>query len=107
MVTFEDFKKVEFKIATIKEVEEHPNADRLYVIKLDVGGESLKQVVAGVRAFYTKEQLIGKQVIVADNLQPAMLRGVESNGMILAAKDDVGFTVLTVDKQVKNGTLVT
>ncbi len=106
MITFEEFKKVELKVATVKEVNDHPNADRLYVVTVDMGDKT-KQVVAGIKAFYTKEQLVGKQVIVVDNLAPAMLRGVESQGMILAAKDDVGFTILTTDKQVKLGTLVT
>ena len=106
MITFEEFKKVELKIATIKEVVEHSNADKLYVVKVDVGGVE-KQVVAGIRPFYAKEALIGKQVILVDNLAPVMLRGIESQGMILAAKDEAGFTVLTVDKKVKEGTLVT
>ncbi len=89
----------------IKEVVEHPNADKLYVVTVDLGDRT-KQVVAGIRNFYKKEDLIGKFVVVVDNLDPAMLRGVESNGMILAASDDAGLSVITLDKEVKLGSVV-
>ncbi|MFA6349868.1 MAG: methionine--tRNA ligase subunit beta [Candidatus Omnitrophota bacterium] len=105
MATIEDFKKLELKVAVIKEVIEHPNADRLFVITLDLG-EKTKQVVAGIRASYQKEQLIGKQVVVVDNLEPAVLRGVESQGMILAASDENGVTVISPERTMKLGSMV-
>ena len=105
MATYEDFKKIEFRVAKVKDVIEHPNADKLYVVTVDLGDRT-KQVVAGIRNFYKKEDLIGKFVIVVDNLDPAMLRGVESNGMLLAASDDAGLSIVTLDKEVKLGSVV-
>ena len=105
MITIEDFKKLELKVAQIKEVSEHPNADRLYVISLDVG-DKVKQVVAGIRGSYQKEDLLGKQVILVDNLEPAVLRGVESQGMILAASDELGISIITPLRAMKLGSIV-
>lgn len=105
MATIEDFKKIELKVAEIKEVNEHPNADRLYVISVDLGGRT-KQVVAGIKASYQKEELIGKQVVVVDNLEPAVLRGVESQGMILAAQDEEGFCIISPARTMKLGSIV-
>ncbi len=105
MITYEDFKKLEFKVAQIKEVNDHPNADRLYVITIDLG-DRLKQVVAGIKSSYQKENLIGKQVVVVDNLEPAMLRGVESQGMLLAASDEQGISIVTLERKVKPGSIV-
>lgn len=105
MATYDDFKKIEFKVAKIKDVVEHPNADRLYVITVDLGDKT-KQVVAGIRSTYKKEDLIGRQVVVVDNLDPAMLRGVESQGMILAASDDNGSSIVTLARETKLGSIV-
>ncbi len=105
MATIEDFKKIELKVAQIKEVNEHPNADRLYVITVDVGDKT-KQVVAGIKASYKKEDLIGKQVVLVDNLEPAVLRGVESQGMILAASDESGITIVSPERKMKLGSIV-
>ena len=81
MASIEDFRKLELRIAQIKEVNDHPNADKLLVLILDLGDRQ-KQVVAGIKNFYSKEDLIGKQVVLVDNLDPVILRGVESQGMI-------------------------
>jgi len=105
MATIDDFRKLEFKVAEIKEVAEHPNADRLYVVTLDVGDKT-KQVVAGIRGSYQKEDLIGKQVVLVDNLDPAVLRGVESQGMILAASDEEGICIVSPLRKVKLGSIV-
>ena len=105
MIKLDDFKKLEIKIGKILEVNDHPNADKLYVVKVDVGG-SERQLVAGVKGSYAKEALIGKLVVVLTNIDPAMLRGVESQGMILAASDETGISVLTTDKPVKLGSIV-
>jgi len=102
MISFEEFKKMELKVATIKKVEDHPNADKLYVITIDLGGFS-KQIVAGIRAAYSKEELMDKQIVVVNNLAPVVLRGVESQGMLLAASDADQIVVLTPDKEVSPG----
>lgn len=105
MISYEDFKKLELKVAKIKEVNEHPNADRLYVIIVDVGDKT-KQIVAGIRSSYKKEDLIGKQVVLLDNLEPALLRGVESQGMLLAASDETGITIVSPEREMKLGSVV-
>src|SRR3989338_8105613 len=71
MATLEEFKKLELIVAQIKEVSDHPDADRLYIVKVDTGKEE-KQLVAGIKKSYTKEQLIGRRVIMINNLEPAM-----------------------------------
>ncbi len=105
MATIEEFRKLEFKVAQIKEVNEHPNADKLYVVTVDLGDKT-KQLVAGIRLAYPKEELIGKQVIVVDNLEPAVLRGVESQGMLLAASDEAGISIVSPLRAMKNGSIV-
>jgi len=105
MATIEDFRKLELRIAEIKEVSEHPNADKLLILTVDLGGRQ-KQVVAGIKAFYPKEELVGKQVVLVDNLDPVILRGVESQGMILAGSDESTLAVVSPDKKLKPGSIV-
>jgi methionine--tRNA ligase beta chain len=105
MITIDDFKKIELTVAQIKEVKDHPNADRLYVLKVDTG-DGERQLVAGVKASYTKEQLMGKRIIIVKNLQPAVIRGEESHGMLLAASDTLGSCVLTVERDVALGSMI-
>ncbi len=105
MITIEEFKKLELIVAQIKEVNEHPNADRLYVLKIDTGKE-VKQLIAGIRKAYTMEELLGRKVIVVNNLQPAVIRGEESQGMILAASDENALSILGLDKDIALGSVV-
>ena len=105
MITIDDFRKIELKIVTIKEVLDHPNADRLYVIKVSLGTEE-RQVVAGIKAHYRPEELVGKQVVLVSNLESAMLRGVESQGMILAASDASVMRILSPEQPVETGSIV-
>ena len=105
MIKIDEFRKVELKVGRVKEVKEHPNADKLYVVTVDLGSEE-RQMVAGVKEFYKAEELTGKSVVVAANLEPATIRGVESNGMILASRDSKGLTVLVADKAVDPGSPV-
>lgn len=105
MASIEDFRKLELRIAEIKEVNDHPNADKLLILVVDLGDRQ-KQVVAGIKAFYTKEELIGKQVVLVDNLDPVILRGVESQGMILAGSFDSLLAVVSPDKKLKLGSVV-
>jgi methionine--tRNA ligase beta chain len=107
MITIEQFREVELRVATVCAAEPHPNADRLVVLRVDLGGEE-RQLVAGIRAHYDPATLVGRQVIVVANLAPAKLRGVESNGMVLAAADEVGGRVVLVrpDEAVPAGSVV-
>lgn len=105
MVTIEDFKRFEFMVAQIKEAKEHPNADRLYVLKVD-DGTRVRQLVAGIRSAYTPEALIGKKVVIVANLEPATIRGEVSEGMVLAASDENGLGLLTPERDVKLGSKV-
>jgi len=102
MITIEEFKKLEIIVAQIKEAQVHPSADRLYVLKVDTGSE-IKQLVAGIRAVYPLDTLVGRRVIMINNLAPAVIRGEESQGMILAASDEQGASLLTPDREVALG----
>ncbi len=86
-ITFEDFIKLDLRVATITACVPHPNADRLFKIQLDDGTDDGRQVCAGIRAWYEPEALVGRQVIICANLEPRTIRGEISNGMILAASD--------------------
>ncbi len=105
MVTLEEFKKCELIIAKILEVSDHPNAERLYVLKIDTGKE-IKQLVAGIRKAYTKEELQGRKIVVVNNLEPAVIRGETSQGMLLAASDEQGLALLSIDKDIALGSPV-
>jgi len=105
-VSIDEFRAIELRVATITAAIPHPNADRLLVLTVDIGTEQ-RQVVAGIRTHYQPDDLIGKQVVVVVNLQPATLRGVESQGMILAASDDDGQLAIVVPElPVKTGAAV-
>jgi methionyl-tRNA synthetase len=95
-IKYDDFAKLELRVAKVLEARPHPNADRLLLLQVDVGDQQ-KQIVAGIRAHYTPEQLVGKLIVVVNNLEPAMLRGETSNGMLLAATSGEKVIVLTVD----------
>ncbi|OGX15092.1 MAG: hypothetical protein A2166_06670 [Omnitrophica WOR_2 bacterium RBG_13_41_10] len=105
MASIEDFRKLELKVGQIQEVSEHPNADKLYIITVDLGDKT-KQLVAGIRGSYAKEELVGKQVVVVDNLDAAVLRGVESQGMLLAASDETGIVIVSPERKMKLGSIV-
>jgi methionyl-tRNA synthetase len=106
MITIQDFLKVELLVAVVKAVEDHPNADKLFVLKVDTGKGGEKQLVAGLKGHYTPQELLGKKVIVVNNLSPATLRGVESQGMLLAAQEGQRVVVLTVDKDISPGATI-
>jgi methionyl-tRNA synthetase len=105
MISIEDFRKIELKIATIKSAEPHPNADRLVILQVDLGSEQ-RQICAGIRDHYTTEELVGKQIVVVANLETAKLRGMESQGMLLAASDDDRVIVLSPERPVQAGAKV-
>jgi len=109
-ITYEDFIKLDLRVATVTEVRDHPNADKLICMTVDVGGGEQRQIIAGLKGHYAPEALLGKQIVVVVNLAPRKMRGLESCGMLLAAvvggdpEQDV--VVLTLDKEVPPGTPV-
>ena len=92
-------------MAKVIQAELHPNADKLLVLTVDVGSVQ-KQIVAGIRLHYQPEELIGKFVVVVDNLEPATIRGVVSNGMILAAGDQEKLCLVTPERPISLGSQV-
>lgn len=105
MISIEDFRKIELKVATVKSAEAHPNADKLMVLQVDLGDEQ-RQICAGIRNHYTPEELVGKQIVVVANLESAKLRGLESQGMLLAASNGEQVILLTPDKPAGAGSQV-
>jgi methionyl-tRNA synthetase len=104
-ISYDEFSKVEIRVAEIVEVEPIKGADKLYKLKIDVGG-NMKHVVAGIAKQYSKEELLGKQIVVIDNLEPAVIRGEKSEGMLLAAVEGDDISILTPDRETKPGTKI-
>lgn len=105
MIHIDEFRKIDLRIGVVKSAEAHPNADKLLVLKVDLGSEE-RQIVAGIRAHYQPEELIDKRVVIVANLETAVLRGMESQGMLLAASDGNGVVFLTPEKPVTAGAKV-
>lgn len=106
IIGFDDFKKVDLRVAEIVNAEPVPKANKLIKLQLDIGEDKHRQIVAGISKFYSPEELIGKKIIVVANLKPAKLMGIKSNGMLLAAKDEDKLRLLTVDGEIKPGSKV-
>jgi len=102
VVTFEEFGKVEMKVAKVTAAEKVAGADKLLKLQIDLGGE-MRQIVAGVAQFYAPEDLLGKTLIVVTNLKPAKIRGIDSNGMLLAAQAAGKLVLLSTDKDIDPG----
>lgn len=105
MINYDDFKKLEIKIGTILEAEKIEGTDKLLKLKVDLGVES-RTLVAGIAESYKPKSIIGKQVPILANLEPRTLRGVESQGMILACVIDEKAVLLKPVKKVPNGTKI-
>lgn len=105
-IAFEVFKSMDLRVAEIKTAEDIEGADKIYKLTVDVGEE--RTIVAGIKQFYSKEELTGKKVVVVANLEPRELRGVTSNGMLLAAstEDRTALTLITPDRTIPNGSKV-
>ena len=101
-VSYDDFSKLDIRVARVLEVENIEGADKLYKLQIEVGEEK-KQLVAGIKETYTKDELIGKSIIVINNLEPAVVRGVKSEGMLLAAIDGDNISLLTPDREIESG----
>jgi methionyl-tRNA synthetase len=102
MITFDDFTKLEIRIGEIKEASKHPDADKLLVLKVDLGGE-VRTIVSGIAEHYKAEEIITKKVSVLVNLAPRKIRGIESQGMILMAEDESGLAFISPEKAITNG----
>lgn len=104
-ITIEDFDKIQLKVAEIIEAKDHPKADKLLILKLKVGEEE-RQVVSGIKKFYSPEDLSGKKVVIVANLKPIKLRGEESKGMILAAERDGKLTLVSTLEDIESGATI-
>jgi methionine--tRNA ligase beta chain len=94
-INYDDFAKLDLRVATVVDCKPHPNADKLLVLQIDLGTEK-RQICAGLRQHVAPEQLIGKQIVVVANLAPRMMRGEMSQGMLIAATDTETKKVVTV-----------
>lgn len=105
MVTIEDFKKLDLRVGEILSAEFHPQADRLLVLRVR-SGEEERTIVAGIRRHYEVTGLIGKKVIVVANLEPAEIRGIKSEGMLLAASNEQLLTLVVPEREIAHGARV-
>lgn len=105
-ITIDEFKKIDLRVAKVLSARRVENSDKLLLLEIDLGDEK-KQIVAGIAEHYKPEDMVGKEIIVVYNLQPAKIRGYESQGMLLAAKDSKGrLAILTPEKEVDPGSKV-
>jgi len=102
MISFEDFQKIDLRVAKIIKAENVEGSEKLLKLKIDLGSE-IRQIVAGIAKFYKPEDLIGKEIIVVANLEPKVLRGLESQGMLLAAETEGTISLLIPDQEVLPG----
>ncbi len=99
-ITYDDFCKLDLRVGKIVEVADHPNADKLLVLQVDLGNEK-RQLLAGIKQYYSHESLLGRNIIVVANLAPRKMRGLESQGMLIAASTDdekSDVVILTTEK---------
>jgi methionyl-tRNA synthetase len=106
LISIDEFHRVKLATGEVVSAAAHPKADRLLVLQVKIG-EQTKQIVSGIRQYYTPEQMVGKTIIVVNNLQPAKLRGVDSNGMLLAVTTPDGLRLVTTDGPAPSGLNVT
>ncbi len=110
-IQYDDFAKIDLRVATVLAAEPHPNADRLLKLQVDLGELGQRQICAGIRAYVSPEEMVGRQIIVVANLEPRKIRGEVSNGMLLAASAKSGeeitdVIVLTPSKPAPAGSAV-
>jgi len=104
-VTYEQFAQLDLRVAQVVEAREHPNANKLLLLTIKVG-DLQKQIVAGIRGHYEPAGLVGKLIVVVNNLAPAVIRGEESNGMLLAASDGQSVVLLQPERMIADGSKV-
>ena len=105
MVSFQEFSKLDIRVGKVLEVEDHPNADKLYLLKVDIGEKQI-QLVAGLKQHYQPQELKNKLIIVLTNLEPKVVRGKESQGMLLAAQSKDTVSMLMPDREVEVGSVI-
>ena len=96
LIKYDDFAKLDLRVATVLECKPHNNADKLLVLQIELAGGERRQICAGLRKDYPPEQLIGKQIVIVANLEPRTMRGEPSQGMLLAATDAASGKVIVV-----------
>jgi methionyl-tRNA synthetase len=101
-ISYDDFARLDLRVAKVLAAREHPNANKLLLLQIQVG-EVQKQIVAGIRGHYAPDALVGRQIVIVNNLEPAVIRGEESNGMLLAASDSGGVVLLRPDRDCEPG----
>ncbi len=106
MISFEDFKKIDLRIAKIISVSKIEESEKLLKIEVELGEEK-RTIVAGIAGYYSPEELINKNVVVIVNLEPRIMFNIESQGMILAVKDENNLSVLVPEREIKNGSKIT
>ncbi len=104
-VSYDHFAQLDLRVAQIVEAREHPNANKLLLLKIRVGDVE-KQIVAGIRGHYEPANLVGRRIVVVNNLEPAMIRGEESNGMLLAASDGTSVVLVQPEREIAAGSRV-
>jgi len=106
-VKFDDWKKLDLRVGQIKAVKDHPKADKLYILLVSLGkGEHDIQLVAGLKEHYPEQELINKKIILVRNLQPTLIRGIESQGMLLAAVFKEKVVLIQPEKDIDAGAKV-
>ena len=105
MISFDEFKRIQLKIARVLSAEKAPDSDKLVILEVDLGEEK-RQLVAGIAEQYQPQDLIGKLVVVVANLKPAKIRGIESRGMLLAAEHEGKLVILSPDGDIAPGAVV-
>ncbi len=105
MITIDDFKKIELKVARVISAERVEGSEKLLKLEVDLGDEK-RQIVSGIAKSYNPEDLVGKEIIIVANLEPRSLMGLESQGMVLAAGSEAGPVLLIPEKEVAPGTKI-
>ncbi|MCH7568370.1 MAG: hypothetical protein IIA87_03020 [Nanoarchaeota archaeon] len=107
-IPLSDFQKSDLRVGKILKVEDHPNADKLYVITVDLAEKIPRKIVTGLKDYYKKEELENKKAIFITNLEPRKVRGIESDGMILAAinDDENKIVILAPEKDIDIGSKI-
>lgn len=106
LLSIDDFKKLDLRVGVVTAAQDHPQADRLLVLTVDLGDGTTRQLVAGIKGSYQAADVVGKQVVVVANLKPATLRGVESQGMVLAASDGSSIVLVSPERSIQTGSPV-
>lgn len=106
LLSINEFRRLALRVGVITAAEDHPNADRLLVLTVDIGDGSSRQLVAGIKGSYQAADLIGKHVVVVANMKPAKLRGIESQGMVLAASEGDTIVLVSPERPIRAGSTV-